>query len=559
MVVIVMASDAQIIPCDNCAAPLPIDLEVEALTCEHCDHTHVVSAQERKAMRRMVKEIRRTDAVSNAAAAARYRLLRSVLAQLFLTGVWQTLGLVLLIALGWAFGFMASGLLTVPGIYERGNGFLLGTLPQPTFCVLLTLLVVTLYRARQVRDLRAAAAARPPLAPDRPLRCRVCGSDLKQSCGANDAARAYVRCDYCKTENLIGLAHVQRREQLTRAKAKDRLERLRTAEKRVSGALGWAAAAFVLAPPALGLCMMPIHGTFFTMIAPLLEPPPEPGPWTKLHSRLALLRAEKPGEPWPVVYVLDPQPAPRVRVLHGKARLSVEAAKLRQLPLRPGLRVADPKDPARGVGILSDEFELRFPGSMRDYGDAEPLTRGWHTMAVAPNWGAGAWQPAAPKGAKLVLIKIALPALSKGVVWVKRVDAFSSQLGRSAASAVGPPEARRLAWLPARRPDTGPATLDWITVGYGAETVRASSVVVVELCEKQSRLVRVDDFSDFSQAVPLWRGSGSDLPGKVKAPICIWRLDLPEPREIRALRVMVAGGGSPIDAVGVIPAPRSAR
>jgi len=553
------AADAHVIPCDNCAAPLPVDLEVDCLTCEHCDHEHVVSATDRKAMRRIVKEIRRTDAVSNAAAEVRQRLLRPALAQLFFAGVGQTLGLILLIALGWAFGFMASGLLTVPGVYERGNGFLLATLPLPTFCMLLTLLAVTLYRARQVRDLRAAAAARPPLAPDRPLRCRVCGSDLKQSSAAgDDEARAYVRCDYCKAENLIGLAHVQRREQLVRAKAKDRLERLRTAEKKVSGALGWATLAFILAPPALGLCLNPIHGTLFTMIAPLLEPPPQPAAWTELHSRVALLRAERPGEPWPVVYVLDPQPAPRVRVLHQERKLTVEAARLRQLPYRPGLRVVDPARPERGTAVLSDGFVLRFPGSMNDYDDAVPRTRGWHTMAVAPIWGAGTWQPAAPKGAKLVLIKIALPALRKSVVWAKRVDAFSSQTARSAASAAGPPEPRRLAWLPAPRPKLDLERLDWITVSFDA-AVRASSVVIIELCGEQSRLVRVDDFVMYARAVPLWRGSGSGLPGRINAPICVWRLDLPEPRVMEALRVMVAGGGSPIDAIGLIPAPAARR
>jgi hypothetical protein len=534
-----------VIPCDNCGAPLPIALEADRLRCEHCDHEHPVSAKDRKRMRRIVKELRRTDAVSNAAEEVRRLLLRSALARLFLTGWLQTLGLLLLLALGWALGFMASGLLTVPGVYERGNGFLLATLPLPSLCLLLTLLLLTLYRGRQVRDLRAAAAARPPLAPDGPLRCRICAADLPA-----DAGRGFVRCEHCQTQNLLDPAHVQRREQLVRSKANERLERLRTAEKKVAGALGWAALALVAAPPALGLCLNPIHGTLFTLMAPLLEPPPEPAPWTELYSRLALLPSPNGKNPWQVVRVLEPEPTPRVRVRHRDADRVVAAAKLRQLPLRPGLRVVDPSRPERGVGVLSDELELRFPGTMLDYDDLE-RDPDWTRLAVPPTWGRGTWQPAPPRGTRLVLIRIALDKLRGAAVWARSVEACSSQRHGSARQVLGPPEQQRQPWVPAPDDEARP---DWITVGFGGR-VRTRHVVIVELCSARSALVRVDDFTGHARAVPLWRGAGPDLPGEVGASVCVWRLDLPQVRAISALRVHVAGTRSLIDAVGLIPAP----
>ena len=145
--------------------------------------------------------------------------------------------------------------------------------------------------------------------------------------------------------------------------------------------------------------------------------------------------------------------------------------------------------------------------------------------------------------------------LSWGVVWASSVSAYSSQFqsaDNSAAKALFEPDVYPNygddvnAWAPDRA-DLGP---EWITVAFPRAT-NASAVVIVETSVPGS-LVRIDDVSGPAPVV-LFEGTT-----QVFESSRVLSLELPEPRLIRAIRVVLdtrrASGWNEIDAIGLHPA-----
>lgn len=64
---------ARAIGCPSCGAALPIKLDASAIGCSYCGAEHQVSEADRQRMQSAAAELRKTDALSNAAEAVRAR------------------------------------------------------------------------------------------------------------------------------------------------------------------------------------------------------------------------------------------------------------------------------------------------------------------------------------------------------------------------------------------------------------------------------------------------------------------------------------------------------
>lgn len=416
------------------------------------------------------------------------------------------------------------------------------------------------WKSRSLRSLRAAAAALPPLGGRGAVRCRSCGSDLREGTDA----RAFVVYRYCGTQNLIGLAEVRRREQLSRARGAELLEALRTTETKLGNRLTALVGSLVVMPIALGAALNPVQNRIMVASFPLLPAPAEPEPWSKQPVKLALLEPQNGHEPWPIVWVLDRQRVPKVTVRHRDEEQVVDSSRLAQLPLRMGLRVVDPTKPGRGKGIIADTGQVLFPGGGA-YDDrgwllsrAEPTW--WSDLAVVPEWGSAAaydayfdWDVPQPRPSEAMNVVVPDPSEFQGnfVVWADAVELSSSE------SAAARARQEQLLGVPDVYPACGPSakawapTKDeaWIIVAF-EEPVRSQGVAVVET-HAPGAVVRIDDFSNRAWPYPLWMG-------EVEAGSQCRALTLPleEPRTISALRVTLDAGrvaGRPeIDGIGLV-------
>lgn len=557
---------ARAIACAGCGASLPIVLDAATIGCTHCGKSHAVSDADRALMRDIAAELRETDGLSNAAEAIRARLLEPTLRVLFADWVQGGL-LVLWIMLGWALGAAMGELVHRPPIFARGGVYVLSTfvLYLPVIAGCFT--VFALWKSRSLRQFRTAAAALPPLAAGGTVRCRICGSDL----GAGSDRRAFVVCEHCRTQNLIGLEEVRRREALTRMHGAQKLAALRTTQVRLGNRLTALVLSLVVLPIALGVLLNPLQNRILIAAFPLLPAPPEPRPWVEQPAKLALAVPQDPRQPWPIVWVASQQAARELTVYQGGQphRLDPLAGHgLRQLPLRMGLRLVDLRRPERGLGIISDAWELLFPGGA--YSDTEGHVLGipaerWTGLAALPEWGSAAAydeyfsfalpRPEPPDAIKPVAAdpgELRDPAFA----WATGVELFSSQYkttGWNADQALGIPDVYprhaddSRAWAPAGQDDT----LEWIVVRFDPP-VRARSVVVVESFNPGA-VARIDDFTNNAWPDPLWLGVS---PPEQRSRVLV--LPLTEPRVIGALRVVLetgrVAGWNEIDGIGLIRA-----
>ncbi|MBW2276378.1 MAG: hypothetical protein JRF63_02735 [Deltaproteobacteria bacterium] len=553
---------ARAIACEACGANLPIRLDASSIPCEQCGAEHRVSDADRQLMQSVAAELRQTDALSNAAEGIRKKLLKPTIKVLF-DGPVASVFLILWIMVGWAFGSMV-GEFTMPAIFARGNMFILSTFVMFLPVMVLCFSVFAIWKSRSLRKFRTAAAALPPLAGGTGLRCRTCGSDL----GAGSDQRAFVVCEHCQTQNLIGLDEVRRREEQTRARGEQKLEELRTTETKIGNRFVVLIASLVLMPIVLGIVLNPLQKRVLIALFPLMPPPAEPRPWIEQPSKLALEVPPDPRQPWPIVWVSSHQPAAQVKVFQlGQARI-VDVARLRQFPLKMGLRVMDLTNPQRGVGIIGDWKELLFPdGAYKDlegYMDSiRPLR--WAQMAAVPPWGDVAeydeyfdWvvPPTEPPEAVQSLIADRSEFTMPHLVWATGVHLFSSQYkpqgqGYDATQVLGVPDVypshkdSASAWAPAGQD----GTQEWIVVSFDPP-LQATGIVVVETFNPGA-VVRIDDMSNDAVPVPLWFGAS---PPAAQARVLL--LNLSERRLISSVRVVLdtsrVAGWNEIDGIGLV-------
>jgi hypothetical protein len=554
------------IACDSCGANLPVVLDADAIGCTHCGAEHAVSGADRELMRSVAAELRETDALSNAAEGIRAKLLKPTLAVLF--GDWVgAIMLVLWIMLGWALGAAMGEFFHRPAIFARGGVYVLSTfvLYLPVIAACFT--VFAIWKARNLRAFRTAAAALPPLAGGSGVRCRTCGSDL----GQGSDRRAFVVCEHCQTQNLIGLDEVRRREQLTREQGAQKLEALRTTQTRLGNRLTVLVLSLVVMPIALGILLNPLQNRVLIALFPLLPAPPEPRAWVEQPAQLALEVPPDPRQPWPIVFVGSKQVSRQLTVLHlGQVRKVDPYAGygLRQLPLKMGLRVVDLTRPDRGMGIVSDGWGLLFPDGA--YSDSEGHVRGisldrWTQMAVLPQWGTAAeydeyfsWDQPEIEPADAMRLVIADPAELRepSFAWATSVELFSSQYktaGWNAEQVLGIPDVYprhaddQRAWAPAGKDGAA----EWIVVRF-EPPVRARSVVIVETFNPGA-VARIDDFTSNAWLDPIWIGT---VPPEQRSRVLV--LPLTTPRVIGALRVTLdprrAAGWNEIDGIGLVRA-----
>jgi hypothetical protein len=541
---------------------LPIKLDAASIGCSYCGVEHPVSDADRQRMQSAAAELRKTDALSNAAEEIRARLLKPTLAALF-SGVWESFMLILWILLGWALGGAAGELIHRPPIFERGNAYIPSTLIVYLPVIALCFGVFALWKSRSLRALRTAVAALPPLGGHGAVRCRSCGSDLRE--GTDE--RAFVVCNYCGTQNLIGLAEVRRREQLGRARGAQRLEELRTTETKLGNRVIVLVASLVVMPILLGAALNPVQNRIMVAVFPLLPAPAKPGPWAELPAKLALLVPKNAKKPWPIVWVVDRQRAPKVTVRHRGKEQVVEAGQLRQLPLRMGLRIVDPSKRGRGEGIIADTEQLLFPGGGAYDDGGFVLSRSepkwWIDLAVVPEWGSAKaydayfdWKPPKPQPSEAMNVVVPDPAeLRQGfVVWAAGVELSSSTdpaVREGEDQVLGIPDVYPTygtspkAWVPA--PDEKKEA--WLVVRFD-EPVFSQGVAVVET-HLPGAVIRIDDFSNRAWPDPLWIG---EVETATKCRVLT--LPLAERRTISALRVTVdasrVAGRPEIDGIGLV-------
>jgi hypothetical protein len=558
----VVAAQSRAIACESCGVNLPIKLDASSLACEHCGAEHRVSDADRQLMQSVAEELRQTDALSNAAEGIRKKLLKPTIKVLF-DGPVASVFLILWIMVGWAFGGMV-GEFTMPAIFARGNTFILSTFVMFLPVMVLCFSVFAILKARTLRKFRTAAAALPPIPGGTGVRCRTCGSDL----GAGSDQRAFVVCEHCQTQNLIGLDEVRRREQQTRARGEQKIEELRTTQAKLGNRFIVLIASLVVAPIVLGIVLGPLQKQALIALFPLIPPPAEPRPWIEQPSMLALEVPADPRHAWPIVGVVSRQPAAQVQVVGMGQLRTVDVARLRQFPLKMGLRVMDLTNPQRGVGIIGDWKELLFPdGAYSDnegHMDAIAGDR-WLQMAAVPPWGDATeydeyfdWvvPPTEPPEAIKTLIPDPSEFTMPHLVWATGVDLFSSQYkpqGYDADQVLGVPDVypshkdSASAWAPAGRDGTH----EWIVVHF-VPPVEATGVVVVETFNPGA-VVRIDDFSNNAIAEPLWFGAS---PTANQSRLLL--LNLSERRTIYSLRVVLdtsrVAGWNEIDGIGLVRA-----
>jgi uncharacterized Zn finger protein (UPF0148 family) len=183
--------------CPNCGSPVAISLSTpDSVSCSACGTQSPTPPRERSEIGAAAAILRATDQRSRQLTASARKAVTSSHSSMLYFGL--ALGLSAFPALLWTLG-------TAAHTFAQGRPAWEGLVPLVALTPLVPVgAAATWWLRRRSRNLEDACAARPPLQPNEPAGCAVCGAPLES------AADGLVRCGYCQADNLVAPAVLER-------------------------------------------------------------------------------------------------------------------------------------------------------------------------------------------------------------------------------------------------------------------------------------------------------------------------------------------------------------
>lgn len=188
-----MESKLEAIKCNSCAAPVPAGTGIREFTCVYCGKTDCVNSNLQNRIRRFYELIQQLENAAKQIPTHLKSKIERMLGQVKITewALLITAGWMLFISLFIFYEYFLRAMTdgTVPKLR-----FIFG--PLLPFEIFIGLILWYFFILRRKKKIRLTFRARPPVLPNGPARCRLCGGDLPDS-------GVIRRCPYCETDSIV--------------------------------------------------------------------------------------------------------------------------------------------------------------------------------------------------------------------------------------------------------------------------------------------------------------------------------------------------------------------